>query len=1280
VSPPLPASVQQSRFASRLEVFRDRLLQIDWRNRAICLRKVHHRWAIDLAAPAVGPETATDATRKAVKGSGRVSLVLDSDMSDAAAGVRSRLTQLERTARLIAEETGVRDFYLGFPFLVGHIAADRYVRAPVLLFPVRVEHVRRERGAGWYVVVAQDDDVQVNRALFAALRKVGGLRMPADFEDRVGDLLDTLRESAEGDPVRALLAGLQRLLVEGSVPLPGAGEPPAVPFAVQEFTSEELASLPPAPLRLEWHAVAGSFPQGSTSLYRAYEDLIARAGAGEVDQGIIDDLLEAPAAQPPAAAPEWALDIDRIPDRDLNFALPTDGSQESVLVEAQSSECTVVRGPPGTGKSQVIVNLVTNALAKGERVLVVCQKRAALDVVFQRLERAGLTDASVLVHDAGADRPEQYKRLARRMAGPAPGPDERLEREFSDTAAAIDRTIGEINRLVEPLWADPFGGARPHEVYAALEPDYPSIMILPLPAERVRVPDLQGLLGKMPALEAGGRRFDTAAFPLSGRKSFARTPPPDLSAIDRALARVEAASLPEALALSPGAHEELAACGRTLLRLQGKFWAPLVPSFRRARAAVSRFLAEHAGDPRAANPQALLDSLEAGSRLRTALLDLEPWFVQAQRDALHAAAADPAALAKTVRAMRAALSEADTVTEHDRRVAALTPIETDLYRACLTALADSPGPWDRALRQEVYLGWIQSFERANPQLAGEPFARYLEMRAGLASLLDRRRALFLRRLSREVQDRVRRPVLPPGAETGRKRPETEWKKLEYEFNKRRRVKPIRRLMEEYPFQLMRIAPCWLMSPEAVADVFPLDRRFFDLVIFDEASQLAVERGLPSIYLGKRVLIAGDEMQLRPFDLFRLRDDSEEPDEEADDVVEAESLLVLSMRLFPARYLSWHYRSKYQELIDFSNHAFYDGNLQIAANVGRNARVPPIEFVRAAGRWEDRRNPIEAEKVVDVLGGLLAPGPGAVAPPTVGVVTFNEPQLQQVQDAIDARRSADPTFDALYSAADAADRLLDDRPFIKNLENVQGDERDVIIFSVGYAPGPDGRLRAQFGSLNQEGGENRLNVAVTRARRKVVLVASFDPKDLPVEGTKNPGPRRLQEYLLYAEAVSRLDKEKVARILSTLSAEGVRAPAAAPSLLFESPLEAQVAEALGRLGYTVDTQVGFSGYRIDLAVLHPRRAGEYVLGIECDGATFHSARSARERDVARQAFLEAHGWTVERVWSRNWWRDREGEVRRLQERIEHLARGPAPDREVSPTNPWWAPAQGPHRPG
>lgn len=1251
---------QLSRFMARLGFYRDRMLQVDWRNRSILLRRTDKKWALDLGALWKGDlEKLDDALKKAVWTRSPITLVKDSEKGAEAEDARSSLTYLERSTRLIYEETGVSDTYLAFPFVTGHAGQESFVRAPLVLFPVRLERVRANGATGWSLVLAEDEYPVINRALAAALRKVCGVSLPDDVQDKLDDLLD----NAPRDGLAAyLMQQLQALLKASDVQL-GDVPGPTVVAPLVPLTAEDLAKMPVTPLRLEPMAVVGMFPQGSTAIFRDYEELISRAGQGEHDQGMIDDLLEAPALRGTRQDVPVKIDIDSVPDRELNTVLASDSSQDLVLLEAQRKECTVVRGPPGTGKSQVITNLITNALEKGERVLVVCQKRAALDVVYQRLGRVGLSDSVVLLHDARADRAAVYAILARRMSGDPPRKDERLEGEFRAVSMGIDQSVAELNALVKPLWQEYFGGAKLQELYSAATPGYVPRMDLGDLAGKMTRGSLADLMQRLPGLQVGHWRFDRQQAPLAKRRSFA---PMDANArfgMETALTRCASACVPDALALgSLQEQRDAVSAVSDYESMQSKPFKSISPRWRSASRICSGLQASLPNDPRVASTEAMRRSLAAGMELLSSIEGLGQLLAPEGVEELKGLRRNPNDIKKRTEGMRSALSEFDAIQEHDRAKAALDPVEGELLARCAAKLPADGEPWSGIVEQETVLRWIESIESSKKQLSGDPFGRYLELKRRLDSLLARRQELLRKHLEWKVLASARTPQLPPGDHHPNKKPETEWNKLLSELQKKRRVKPVRRLMDEYPFQMMTVTPCWLVSPEAASEIFPLQRGLFDLVIFDESSQLAVERALPSLYRGKRSLIAGDEKQLRPFDLFQVRG----AEENVDEVTETESLLVLAMRILTPRYLSWHYRSRYQELIDFSNHAFYDGNLEIAANVQRRFDTAPIDFIPCPGVWDERTNPVEAEKVVDVIHWLLSEGEARKAVPTIGVITFNEPQRDLIEDTIDRRRSASKEFDRLYAAASSADKNLDDRPFVKNIENVQGDERDVIVFSVAYGKDKSGRFRVQFGSLNQEGGENRLNVAVTRARERVVMVASFDPPELPVEEVKNLGPKRLKDYLVYAKAVSAMRRDEVAGLLKRLDAGAPAAPAP-PAMEIGPSLENQLRDALLAKGLEVEQRVGFSGYRIDLAVVDPNDGSRFVMGVETDGAAFQAARSARERDVVRQRFLEDRGWSVERAWSRNWWRNRQGEIDRLVGRASALSeehRKAAPPRAAS----------------
>ncbi len=452
--------------------------------------------------------------------------------------------------------------------------------------------------------------------------------------------------------------------------------------------------------------------------------------------------------------------------------------------------------------------------------------------------------------------------------------------------------------------------------------------------------------------------------------------------------------------------------------------------------------------------------------------------------------------------------------------------------------------------------------------------------------------------------------------------------LSKEAAKKRRLMPLRMLFQKIPNLLVKLKPCLLMSPLSVSQFLPPDTKF-DLVLFDEASQLVPEDAISAIYRGKTVVVAGDNKQLPPTSFFQknLLDDTDWDELSDEDVEVFDSILDECLGIgLPVKTLKWHYRSKHEGLIAFSNHRFYDGTMITfpAAKAETDSLGVKLVYVPDGvyDRGGKRDNPVEAEKVADLVFEHFKNYPRK----TLGVVTFSIAQMDAVQEAIDRRLKEHPEFERFFKE----DRI--DGFFVKNLENVQGDERDVIFFSVGYGYDQNHQITMNFGPLNKPGGERRLNVAVTRAREKVLLITSIKGSDMDPD-TQALGVQTLRTYLDYAEHGADSIKSKCRK--------GI----------FDSALDEDVANEIKKLGYDVVPEVGCSGYKIDLGVVDPVNKGCYLLGVECDGATYQSSSSARDRDRLREQVLRQLGWRIHRIWAPAWVARRDSEIRRLKEAIE-----------------------------
>jgi len=449
--------------------------------------------------------------------------------------------------------------------------------------------------------------------------------------------------------------------------------------------------------------------------------------------------------------------------------------------------------------------------------------------------------------------------------------------------------------------------------------------------------------------------------------------------------------------------------------------------------------------------------------------------------------------------------------------------------------------------------------------------------------------------------------------------------------KKRRLMPIRNLLQRIPHLLSRLKPCLLMSPMSVSQFLPPELMKFDLILFDEASQIVPEDAIGTIYRGKTIVVAGDNKQLPPTSFFQksLLEDIDWDEVTDEDVEVFDSVLDECAGVgLPVKTLRWHYRSKHEELIAFSNRHFYDGTLitfpsAIAKDEGLGVKlvhVPDGVYDRG-GR---RDNLKEAEVVADLVFEHFQKYPKK----TLGVVTFSIAQMDAVDEAVERRRRQQPEYEHFFKE----DRL--EGFFVKNLENVQGDERDVIILSLGYGYDPQGQMTMNFGPVNRAGGERRLNVGVTRAREMTILVSSVKATDIDMESAKSAGTVTLHAYLEYAE--------KGPEILKSATREATE---------FESPIEEDVTMVLQRLGYAFVPQVGCSGCPIDMGVVDPNNSGGYLLGIEFDGATYQNSSSARDRDRLRVQVLKQLGWRIHRVWSPAWVARRDSEIRRLSHALE-----------------------------
>lgn len=470
--------------------------------------------------------------------------------------------------------------------------------------------------------------------------------------------------------------------------------------------------------------------------------------------------------------------------------------------------------------------------------------------------------------------------------------------------------------------------------------------------------------------------------------------------------------------------------------------------------------------------------------------------------------------------------------------------------------------------------------------------------------------------------------VPPGITRGKPKELTERGLLDHEISKKMKHVPIRDLMKRSISAVRAIKPCFMMSPLSVAQFLPSQIPVFDLVVMDEASQLRIEDVIGSLLRGSQAIIVGDPHQLPPTSFFSFAMDDGTNEEEQDVGLDHESVLDLALKTYrPARRLKWHYRSRHQNLIAYSNQEFYDRELIIFPSPYDYHPDFGFEYVPCDGVYDKRRNLIEAKKVIEAAARHMAEHSDL----SLGVVTMNQEQKELIRDLLDTQLKTDPVMQAFLARwEESAQR---EPFFVKNLENVQGDERDVIIVSTVYGRDPSGNFYQRFGPINGPVGHRRLNVLFTRAKCKVTILSSIEPEWILVEKNSSRGLKVFRGFLEFAKT-GRLP------VFATETGAGT-----------DSPFEDFVLKALKDRGYDIATQVGVAGYFIDLAVRDPMRPGRFALGIECDGKTYHSGRSARDRDRLRQENLERLGWHIYRIWSTDWFTNPDLETEKLIRVIE-----------------------------
>ena len=1241
--------------------------------------------------------------------------------------LQKRLYYIHQQARSVFEEQGYSVLYLALGFLewTESASAESRHRAPLMLIPVELERqkVRTRFNLKW-----SGAELSPNLSLEAKLAEQGVELPPLETPE------DKAAIDAYFQAVNAAITGQENWRVVPDIYLDF--------FSFTKFVMYK--DLEPEAWDVNTHPLLGTL----------FGETTAPGGSG-------------------GFAPDK---VDEQSSEAFYHVMDADSSQIAVIEDIKIGKSLVVEGPPGTGKSQTITNIIAELLASGKNVLFVSEKMAALEVVKSRLDRVGLGAFCLELHSHKSNKREVLQELERTFSAHPPQLNQAdslfsqvdsQKAELNAYANALHEPIGETGKSpytlfgirenarrhfenvgremmpvrfnnpsesdrgdwdaaklqlenvatllphVMPIAEHPWRGCAPGVITPLVEGEINTLIeacrdaldaleaaCIPFVAAcGLRLPDTLATLARAMQSAAVMKRAIPVARDIllntawDRQNADAATLITEVETVQKALATANAKFTATAFAQDVAGlldeYKVLSASWLRVLNSRYRFINSEIRSFYKATA------------PR--RPEVLIGELGELAhciRLREALQEREQagrslfgehwlgensdadllrafaeWIVEfrgclldgsLREDAVDIVNAGVSSEQIEPLVTQITAAENEFVAQRNRLFQCLGTdaarlfgeSEENLSFAALRARLDT---WRDARSQLMAWGQFMMRREACEETIAKPLLEHLAalepadlvacFEGNLADALlheafinrpplqEFSRALHEKKIAdfrahdsasfalnqQRLVARLHqsRPRLIDGASR-----DSEVGILHGQFNRKRGHMPIRKLLSTVGSLIQKVKPCFMMSPLSVSQFCAPGLLHFDVIVFDEASQIRPEDALGALLRGKQAVVIGDTRQLPPTRFFdSIVDDTETEDEDGTTtLLDVESILHHCKMAFPTKALKWHYRSRHESLIAVSNQEFYDNNLLVFPSPLEDVQHLGLKFVHLPEAVYDRgrsaANREEARAVVQAAFQHFQAYPDK----SLGVGTFSSKQQQAILDEVELQLRQHPEMETFFSST------RDEHFFVKNLETIQGDERDVIFLSIGYGKDGTGRLHRNFGPLNQEGGHRRLNVLITRARERCVVFSNFRAAELHIDDSAPFGVRALKTFLDYAEN----------RNLQTAMPTGGDT---------DSPFEDAVYQFLRSHGHTVTTQVGCAGYRIDLAVTDPASPGRYLLGVECDGARYHSSPVARDRDRLRQQVLEGLGWTIHRIWSTDWYRHRAETGQRLLEAVE-----------------------------
>ncbi len=1229
-----------------------------------------------------------------------------------------QLNTIYRTILSIDSETGVYPLKVGYPFIQGKFLNDNIARCPLILFPYRLikNHQNYNR---WYLEPIQNDPPHWNTVFFLALEQFHQIKFPETFWEV---------ELQNFENSQLFWNWLYEQIKKFDIPLQWNTDVFDEPYKMfSHFQAHYAKNFPLGQLKIVPEAILGLFPETDTALFEDYEYLLKNtisimnhtvfSNSTSLQTNIKTPILQ-------------VLDLD--------------ASQEQVIKNAIHGKNLVVQGPPGTGKSQLIINFIAENIALGKKILIVSQKRAALDVVYNRLEKIGLQNFVNLVHDHQADKSLLYQKWNNILQPLLENSDKNITFSLHDYQQFSEDFLQHLQyfeKIYESLYdPKPFGisaselylkvhiPSNPwdsnflpsHYTYQDLQKFLPLLQEITIFRELLHSQHLWyhrknlapftyfEILEKLQNLTTTIQRLyeqlQSVAYKgyylmeitnlqeiidyyflcdellknnyrFYALYHFLVSVPQSITEVNKSIKAYQEQKikiqnfkwLP--IAQKEGIHTLLKNID-TYHQLKNNFFKFLNPDWWYIKKYWQQFFQKINQSFSEENlktlknqileyqnfnylchekpwvelskteiefafefynklifeekkPQFILNELhkehwqqsinyfqrlsQVKREWEQTQKSLETWLSNTQIQTLFSQLYANKIPDKYIQDLITSFQkDGHDLIQLDKTIEKLSFIEKSILERAIPFLKDYENPmdWIAMIKNQIYWNWLQKLEKLNPELtkiATKSFEfksnqwqeKYVTFQSLCAQYVVYE---WYKQLNSSLIENIK-----------------SFKEIAYQIKKKRALWSIRKMIENYwNVGIKDLAPCWLVSPEAASAIFSMKPYLFDWVIFDEASQCYVEKAIPVLYRASNTLIIGDSKQLQPYNLYEVRIenlDNEAQEVETEILSEIESLLSFAENRYPNSKLLWHYRAENEALIQFSNQHFYQNELRFVPFPPHQYQyLPPIEWIKVNGIWEKNTNLIEAQKVIEILQSLI----NQSIFESIGIITFNYPQQQLILDLIDQK------LQAVVSDAEQFNnwsRLIEnngiEKLFVKNIENVQGDERDIIIFSMAYAYNKEGKFLQQFGSLSQQGGENRLNVAVSRAKKKIFFITSIEPEDFK-DDTLSKGATHLKEYLLYAKNIHFHYKPQS----SNQDSSSVLAKAMAQELSLNTKL-----------------QCYFPKDGMDLAIIYPEK--NKAIAVLCEDGILKKASSIKEKEIYLPKLLKNRGWIVKKVFAKEW---------------------------------------------